>query len=96
MNIPSLAEFKYLRVFNADFRSSSADDNRKIDLTGLCKLYQLRHICIRGCGKCQLPMKIRGLQKLEIFDMDGSCIPMDIFHLPCLSDLNVPRVERLP
>ncbi|KAM3355005.1 hypothetical protein ACQJBY_025648 [Aegilops geniculata] len=96
MNIPSLAEFKYLRVFNADFRSSSADDNRKIDLTGLCKLYQLRHIWIRGCGKYQLPMKIRGLQKLEIFDIDGLCIPMDIFHLPCLSDLNVPGVERLP
>uniref|UniRef100_A0A453GSN7 NB-ARC domain-containing protein n=1 Tax=Aegilops tauschii subsp. strangulata TaxID=200361 RepID=A0A453GSN7_AEGTS len=96
MNIPPLAEFMYLRVFIADFRSNSVDDNQKIDLTGLCKLYQLRHIEIRGCGNCELPSKIRGLQKLETFDIDGSCIPMDIFHLPRLLDLNVPSVERLP
>ncbi|XP_037416054.1 disease resistance protein RGA5-like [Triticum dicoccoides] len=96
MNIPSLAEFKYLRVFIADFYSSSADDNRKIDLTGLCKLYQLRHIQIHRSDKCQLPEQIRGLQKLETFDVDGSCIPMDIFHLPCLLDLLVPSVKRLP
>ena len=96
MNNPSLAEFKYLRVFVADFSSSSSDDNRKIDLTGLCKLYQLRHIWIRGCSKCQLPTQIRGLQMLERFDIDGSCIPMDIFHLPCLLDVIVPSVKRLP
>ncbi|VAH34025.1 unnamed protein product [Triticum turgidum subsp. durum] len=96
MNIPSLAEFKYLRVFKADFSSSSADHNRKIDLTGLCKLYQLRYIQIRGCCNCQLPTQIRGLQMLEIFDIDGSCIPMDIFHLPHLLNLIVPSVERLP
>ncbi|VAH69702.1 unnamed protein product [Triticum turgidum subsp. durum] len=88
-NIPSLAEFKYLRVFIADFSSSSVDDNRKIDLTGLCKLYQLRHIQIEGCDNCQLPTQIRGLQKLETFDIDGSCIPMDIFHLPCLLSLHI-------
>ncbi|KAM3355009.1 hypothetical protein ACQJBY_025650 [Aegilops geniculata] len=95
MNIPSLAEFKYLRVFVADFSSSFVDDNRKIDLTGLCKLYQLRHIWIRGCDKCQLPTQIRRLQKLETFDIDGSCIPMDIFHLPSLLDLSVPAIQRL-
>lgn len=88
-NIPSLAEFKYLRVFIADFSSSSVVDNRKIDLTGLCKLYQLRHIQIEGCDNCQLPTQIRGLQKLETFDIDGSCIPMDIFHLPCLLSLHI-------
>ncbi|VAH85849.1 unnamed protein product [Triticum turgidum subsp. durum] len=96
INIPSLAEFKYLRVFVADFSSSSADDNRKIDLTGLSKLYQLRHIWIRGCNNCQLPTQIRGLQMLETFDISGSCIPMDIFHLPRLLALIVPGVERLP
>ncbi|VAH85885.1 unnamed protein product [Triticum turgidum subsp. durum] len=62
----------------------------------LCKLYQLRHIQIRGCDTCQLPTKIRGLQNLETFDIDGSCLPMDIFHLPRLLDLHVPSVERLP
>ena len=96
MHIPSLAEFKYLRVFITDFTSFSADDNRKIDLTRLCELYQLRHIRIRGCGKCQLPTQIRGLQKLVTFDIDGSCIPTDIFHLPHLLFLNAPNVERLP
>ena len=90
-SIPSLVEFKYLRVFIADFSSISTDDNQKINLTGLCKLYQLRHIQIRGCDTCQLPTKIRGLQNLETFDIDGSCLPMDIFHLPRLLDLHVPR-----
>lgn len=33
---------------------------------------------------------------LETFDIDGSCIPMDIFLLPHLLDLCVPFVERLP
>ncbi|VAH85875.1 unnamed protein product [Triticum turgidum subsp. durum] len=96
MNIPSLSYFKYLRVFIAHFRYNSADDNRKIDLTGLCKLYQLRHIWIRGCSKCELPTQIRGLQMLETFDIDGSCIPMDIFLLPHLLDLCVPFVGKLP
>nr|XP_045090337.1 disease resistance protein RGA5-like [Aegilops tauschii subsp. strangulata] len=96
VHIPSLAEFKYLRVFVADFSSCSADGSQKIDLTGLCKLYQLRHIWIRGCWKCQLPTKIMGLQMLETFDIDGSCIPTDIFHLPCLLDLIIPSVKRLP
>nr|UBY07539.1 NBS-LRR disease resistance protein [Dasypyrum villosum] len=96
MNIPPLAVFKYLRVFKADFSSSSADDNCKTDLTGLCKLYQLRFIWIRGCRKCQIPTQIRGLQMLETFDIDGSCMPMDIFVLPHLLELNVPFVKRLP
>ncbi|XP_073351882.1 disease resistance protein RGA5-like [Aegilops tauschii subsp. strangulata] len=96
MNIPSLSYFKYLRVFIADFRFSSADDNQKINLIGLCKLYQLRHIQIRGCWNCQLPTQIRGLQMLETFHIDGSCIPMDIFLLPHLLDLCVPGVKRLP
>ncbi|XBI68806.1 hypothetical protein VPH35_047958 [Triticum aestivum] len=96
LNIPPLVEFKYLRVFIADFTSSSEDDNRKIDLTGLCKLYQLRHIWIRGCSKYQLPTQISGLQMLETFDIDGSCIPMDIFLLPQLLNLHVPFVQRLP
>ncbi|XP_037416050.1 disease resistance protein RGA5-like isoform X2 [Triticum dicoccoides] len=96
MNIPSLAEFKYLRVFKADFSSSFADDNCKIDLTGLCKLYQLRHIQIRGCWNCQLPTQIRGLQMLETFHIDGSCVPMDIFLLPCLLSLRVSIDIRLP
>ncbi|XBI22665.1 hypothetical protein VPH35_063657 [Triticum aestivum] len=96
MNIPSLSYFKYLRVFIADFRFSSADDNQKINLIGLCKLYQLRHKQIRGCWNCQLPTQIRGLQMLETFHIDGSCIPMDIFLLPHLLDLRVPGVKRLP
>ncbi|XP_037416052.1 disease resistance protein RGA5-like [Triticum dicoccoides] len=96
MNIPPLAEFKYLRVFVADFSSSFAYDNQKIDLAGLCKLYQLRHIWIRGSGRCQLAMQIRGLQMLETFDIDGSCIPMDIFLLPHLLNLHAPFVFRLP
>jgi hypothetical protein len=94
-NIPSLAEFKYLRVFIADFSSSSLDDKRKIDLSGLCKLYQLRHIQIEGCDNCQLPTQIRGLQKLETFDIDWSYIPMDIFHLPCLLSVHIFQLPCL-
>ncbi|XBJ03030.1 hypothetical protein VPH35_022276 [Triticum aestivum] len=103
MNMPSLAEFKYLRVFVAKFshrsspkatldrkdrpRSAGCTYYQKIDLTGLCKLYQLRHISIDGCTM---------LQKLETFDIDASCIPKDIFLLPHLLDLRVLNVKRLP
>nr|UBY07401.1 NBS-LRR disease resistance protein [Dasypyrum villosum] len=82
MNIPPLAVFKYLRVFKADFSSSSADDNCKTDLTGLCKLYQLRFIWIRGCRKCQIPTQIRGLQMLP-----EGIVKMKSLHHLCRFDL---------
>uniref|UniRef100_R7W1R0 Disease resistance protein RPM1 n=1 Tax=Aegilops tauschii TaxID=37682 RepID=R7W1R0_AEGTA len=57
MNIPSLSYFKYLRVFIADFRFSSADDNQKINLIGLC-VKRLPE----GIGK------VKSLQHLYPFD----------------------------
>ncbi|KAK1698244.1 hypothetical protein QYE76_014941 [Lolium multiflorum] len=96
-NIPSLTGFKFLRVFTAEFASSSVDDEGKLDLTRLNKLHQLRYLRIQDCRRCQLPAQIRGLQQLETFDVDdGSAVPSDIFHVPSLLCLRAPGVKRLP
>jgi len=95
--MPLLSEFKFLRVLEASIYPSGALKDRKVDLTGLCKLHLLRYLKIRGCSWCELPTQIRGLQHLETFDIDGDSIPSDIVHLPCLSYLRAGRrVGGLP
>ncbi|KAE8787111.1 putative late blight resistance protein-R1B-14-like protein [Hordeum vulgare] len=86
---PPLSEFRFLRVLFID------TNNGTIDLTGLCKLHQLRYLCIGSTGSCQLPTQIRMLQHLETLDL-YSCgsLPSDIVHLPRLMYLSVPT--RLP
>ncbi|CAM0943211.1 unnamed protein product [Alopecurus aequalis] len=74
---PPLSEFKFLRVIFIDFPPGST-----LDLSGLCKLYQLRFLWI-GCGcSYELPTQIRALQYLETLDL-STCfsIPSDIIYL---------------
>jgi len=95
--IEILSLFKVLRVLVLDFYACSSVRKRNIDLTGLCKLYQLRYIKIEGCSHCDLPRQIRQLQYLETFDIDdGGSIPLDIVHLPRLLHLRIPKNARLP
>lgn len=95
--IQILPLFKVLRVLVLDFYVYPSVEKRNIDLTGLCKLYQLRYIKIEGCKKCELPRQIRQLQYLETFDIDdGRSIPLDIVHLPRLLHLRIPNNARLP
>nr|UBY07097.1 NBS-LRR disease resistance protein [Dasypyrum villosum] len=88
-NTPPLSEFKFLRVVHIDL------DDAKVDLTGLCKFYQLRYLCISDSCSYQLPTKIRvlqHLQTLELFSCDR--VPSDIIHLPRLMFLKA--WTRLP
>ncbi|VAI25379.1 unnamed protein product [Triticum turgidum subsp. durum] len=76
---PPLSKFKFLRVVHIDL------DDAEVDLTGLCKLYQLRYLCISDGCSYQLPTQIRVLQHLETLEL-FSCdrVPSDIIHLPRL------------
>ncbi|KAM3316628.1 hypothetical protein ACQJBY_034643 [Aegilops geniculata] len=88
-NTPPLSEFKFLRVVHIDL------DYATVDLTGLCRLYQLRYLCISDNCSYQLPTKIRvlqHLQTLELFSCDR--VPADIIHLPRLMFLKA--WTRLP
>uniref|UniRef100_A0A453J7M9 Uncharacterized protein n=1 Tax=Aegilops tauschii subsp. strangulata TaxID=200361 RepID=A0A453J7M9_AEGTS len=88
-NTPPLSEFKFLRVVHIDL------DYATVDLTGLCRLYQLRYLCISDSCSYQLPTKIgalQHLQTLELFSCDR--VPSDIIHLPRLMFLKA--WTRLP
>jgi hypothetical protein len=83
-NTPPLSEFKFLRVLFIDVTHS------RVNLTGLCKLYQLRYLCITSPSWYQLPTHIKVLQHLETLDVP-SCdnIPSDIVCLPFLRHMNI-------
>nr|USU81736.1 BSR [Brachypodium sp.] len=82
-NTPPLSDFKFLRVLFIDLVRGTAD------LTGLCKLYQLRYLCINYDCSCQLPTQIKVLQHLQTLEV-ASCrnLPSDIVHLPHLMHLD--------
>ncbi|XBH75966.1 hypothetical protein VPH35_102682 [Triticum aestivum] len=70
----------------------------EVDLTGLCKLYQLKYLGIDAYAPYKLPVQIRGLRHLETLDAIGSMnIPSDIVHLPCLMFLSLDwSIHPLP
>lgn len=83
-NTPPLSVFKFLRVLFIDL------DNATIDLTGLCKLYQLRYLWISYNCSYQLPKQIRVLRHLETLGQRTySSFPSDIIHLPSLKHMTV-------
>ncbi|XP_024316356.1 putative late blight resistance protein homolog R1A-3 [Brachypodium distachyon] len=90
-NSPPLSWFKFLRVLFVDLPSSAA-----VDLTGLCKLYQLRYLRTSVNWQFQLPTQIRVLRHLQTLDVPryDESLPSDIVHLPCLMHLNTS--QRLP
>ncbi|CAN6380918.1 unnamed protein product [Urochloa humidicola] len=92
--IPPISKFKYIRVLN--LKDWHTDGHGSIDLTPICKLFQLRYLNV-GREAC-LPAQIRNLQCLETLDLkklDGD-VPSDIIHLPDLLHLVVPAGRRLP
>jgi len=92
--IPPISKFKYIRVLNLkDWRTDGHDS---IDLTPICKLFQLRYLNVGR--KARLPAQISNLQCLETLELnklDGD-VPSDIVHLPCLLHFVVPCGKRLP
>ncbi|KAJ1275090.1 hypothetical protein BS78_05G109500 [Paspalum vaginatum] len=93
-SIPPISNFKYIRVLN--LKNWRTDGNDNIDLTPICKLFQLRYLSVNR--KARLPAQIRNLpclETLELKNLDGD-IPSDIVHLPCLLHLLVPPGKRLP
>nr|QKW90243.1 wheat stem rust immune receptor [Thinopyrum obtusiflorum] len=62
-NTPPLSKFKFLRVLFINLHRAT------IDLTGLCKLYQLRYLWISDTCHYQVPTRIRELQHLETLNV---------------------------
>lgn len=91
---PPISRFKYIRVLNLkDWRTDGHDI---VDLTPVCKLFQLRYLNIGR--KARLPAQISNLQCLETLELnklDGD-VPSDIVHLPYLLHFVVPSGKRLP
>lgn len=94
---PNLAlfELKFLRVL---YIVRAADD---LDLTLICKLFQLRYLCIRGKHRgLQLPEEISGLKHLQVLDvisgLSASGIPRDVVYLPALLHLQFPLTAVYP
>ncbi|GJN28343.1 hypothetical protein PR202_gb16453 [Eleusine coracana subsp. coracana] len=94
--VPPLLLFKYLRVLIIDTSFSGTD--KKVDLTEITQLFQLKYLMVKGYNGAVLPRKIRGLTHLETLNIDGKveCIPSDIIHLPHLSHLIVNSDTMLP
>uniref|UniRef100_A0A0A8Y2B7 Disease resistance R13L4/SHOC-2-like LRR domain-containing protein n=1 Tax=Arundo donax TaxID=35708 RepID=A0A0A8Y2B7_ARUDO len=91
--MPPISEFKFIRVLNLKEWRTDGDDS--IDLTPVCKLFQLRYLNVRRAAR--LPAQIRSLQYLETLELnklDGD-VPADISHLPYLLHLVIPDGKRL-
>ncbi|KAL6857107.1 hypothetical protein ACP4OV_018489 [Aristida adscensionis] len=97
------SELKFLRVLSlVEFPS----EVRRIDLTCINQLSQLRYLKVAGANwrieqeySLVLPSSIQSMQHLETLEIDGisvSSIPQDIVDLPCLSHLIMPKDTMLP
>ncbi|KAF7066922.1 hypothetical protein CFC21_072843 [Triticum aestivum] len=94
-SMPSISEFKLLRVLNLQL--SSYGDRNAINLTGISDLFQLRYLKI-ACDICiQLPNHMLGLQCLEtlVLDSEVIAVPWDIIHLPSLLHLSLLVMTNL-
>ncbi|KAM0829967.1 hypothetical protein ACQ4PT_066527 [Festuca glaucescens] len=93
---PPLLKFKHLRVLALEF--SSGNRLEIIDLTGMCHLFQLRHLKIKAYCKIVLPSNIRGLEQLETLELGayGLEVPSDVIHLRRLLHLIIPIGTKLP
>ncbi|WVZ53481.1 hypothetical protein U9M48_004412, partial [Paspalum notatum var. saurae] len=93
-SIPPISKFKYIRVLNLKNWHTNVNDS--IDLTPICKLFQLRYLSANKVAR--LPTQIKDLhclETLELNNLDGD-VPSDIVHLPCLLHLFVPSGKTLP
>uniref|UniRef100_A0A0E0IR94 Protein kinase domain-containing protein n=1 Tax=Oryza nivara TaxID=4536 RepID=A0A0E0IR94_ORYNI len=88
--MPSLTEFKLLRVLNLQLSGHVGDE--LLDLSGISELFQLRYLKIACNIRTELPSQMRGLKYLETLQMDTTltAVPWDIIYLPCLLHLHLP------
>ncbi|XBI13967.1 hypothetical protein VPH35_140621 [Triticum aestivum] len=98
----SVYELKSIRVLNVNCQGALMGD--RIDLTPICKLFQLRYLRIHSRKQMStliLPALIGDLKHLEILMLIlntdiTAAMPSDIVDLPCLLHLHVPIGTRLP
>ncbi|XP_062223273.1 disease resistance protein RGA5-like [Phragmites australis] len=103
-HIPPLSELKFIRVLILEFLfPTKASDARTVNLTAICKLFQLRYLKIRSEVAMLLPTQIRALQHLETLEIVSPrkkmsiALPSDVAQLPCLSYLSIlPCMASLP
>uniref|UniRef100_A0A0D9X0L4 NB-ARC domain-containing protein n=1 Tax=Leersia perrieri TaxID=77586 RepID=A0A0D9X0L4_9ORYZ len=105
--LPSLAEFKHLRVLIIEDGSKGEFRLTLLDLNGICHLFQLRCLRIKSRNhRAVLPSKIGGLHQLETFAIDATIepseglicptLPSDIVHMNRLLHLIVPETIIFP
>nr|CAB3446643.1 unnamed protein product [Digitaria exilis] len=97
--IPPLSEFKFIRVLILRFVRTQKKAPT-VDLTAICKLFQLRYLKISSSLRLRLPTQIRGLLHLETLEIISAVeqeVPSDVFQLPRLSFLSIlPHMASLP
>ncbi|KAM3353698.1 hypothetical protein ACQJBY_024702 [Aegilops geniculata] len=93
-DIPSIRKFELVRVMDLE---ASFSRNISCDLTGICRLFLLRYLRIRG-NSFRLPDQMRTLKHLKTLELNGSLlnVPSDVFELQSLSHLIVPGNAELP
>ncbi|XP_044418353.1 disease resistance protein RGA5 isoform X1 [Triticum aestivum] len=93
--IPSLDEFKHLRVVDFGGFSNLGDD----DLANIGRLFQLRYLNLSWTGVCELPEEIGHLSCLEMLDLTAtgvSKLPSSIVNLEKLVHLLIGEFVKFP
>ncbi|CAN6372165.1 unnamed protein product [Urochloa humidicola] len=95
--VPSIVELKFLRVLILQF-SDDQNGHKSLDLSIICRLFQLRYLKISCDIVVKLPDKIRELRLLETLEIDASlhAIPSDIVCLSRLLHLCLRGATKLP
>uniref|UniRef100_M8CZN2 Disease resistance RPP13-like protein 4 n=1 Tax=Aegilops tauschii TaxID=37682 RepID=M8CZN2_AEGTA len=92
-DIPCIRKFELVRVMDLE---ASFSRNISCDLTGICRLFLLRYLRIRG-NSFKLPDQIRTLKHLKTLELNDNLldVPSDVFKLQSLSHLIVPGNAEL-
>jgi hypothetical protein len=95
--MPSIMELKHLRVLNLELWGDY-EDCTTLNLSGICRLFQLRYLKVKSHMFVELPSEIRGLQFLETLEIDAkvSHIPTDIACLASLLHLSLRDGTKVP
>lgn len=95
--MPSIREFKLLRVLNLNLSGHDDDGDDIIDLTWISQLLLLRYLKVASDVCIELPKHMGRLQYLETVDISKKVtdVPSDIIHLPRLLHLHLPFETNL-